>query len=125
MLYKPDNLISIGIIVLCSATRYTTPMSPKTDKPSDVGVFIRQRIIPQGMSVKEAAKRLGVGRPALSNLLNGKASLSPEMATRLEKAFGADRQELLNRQAQSSQGTPAPKGKTAAVRSYVPDFLTI
>ena len=41
------------------------------------------------MSVKKAAELLGVGRPALSNLLNGHASLSAEMALRLEKAFGA------------------------------------
>lgn len=51
------------------------------------------------MSVKEAASRLGVGRPALSNLLNGNAALSPDMAVRLEKSFGADRQKLLDMQA--------------------------
>jgi len=45
------------------------------------------------MSVKDAAKRLGIGRPALSNFLNGKSALSPEMAVRLEKAFGADRKQ--------------------------------
>ena len=52
------------------------------------------------MSVTDAAKRLGVGRPALSNLLNGNSSLSPDMAVRLEKAFGADRTQLLDRQAE-------------------------
>ena len=45
-------------------------------------------------------KRLGVGRPALSNLLNGNSSLSPNMAVRLEKSFGTDRQELLDIQAE-------------------------
>jgi addiction module HigA family antidote len=100
-------------------------MSSETKKPNDLGVFIREEVIPEGMSVKEAAERLRVGRPALSNLLNGKASLSPEMLTRLEKAFGADRQKLLDIQAQSAQSSPAQKAKTAAVRSYVPDFLTI
>lgn len=42
---------------------------------------------------------LGVGRPALSNLLNEKASLSPEMALRVEKAFGVKMETLLRMQA--------------------------
>ena len=44
---------------------------------------------PLGLSVTEAAKRLGVGRQALSNLVNEKASVSIEMAYRLSKAFGS------------------------------------
>jgi len=75
--------------------------------------------------VTEAAKRLGVGRPGLSNLLNGKASLSPEMAIRLEKAFGANPWKLLDLQAQCNHDTAAQGGKNALVRSYVPSFLTI
>ena len=74
-------------------------MSEKLEKPVHPGTFIREHIIPAGMSVKEAAERLGVGRPALSNLLNGKSSLSPNMAVRLEKSFGIDRQKLLDIQA--------------------------
>lgn len=38
------------------------------------GSYIREKVIPEGMSVTNAAKLLGVGRPALSNLLNGNAS---------------------------------------------------
>jgi len=45
--------------------------------------------------VKKAAEFIGVGRPALSNLLNGNAALTPEMAMRIEKTFGANAQELL------------------------------
>lgn len=41
---------------------------------------------------------LGVTRPTLSNLLNENASLSPEMAIRLEKAFGASMEELVQMQ---------------------------
>ena len=59
------------------------------------GPFIRREILPKGMSVTKAAERLGVGRPALSNVLNGNASLSLEMALRLERAFGAKKDELL------------------------------
>ncbi|MDJ0957012.1 MAG: HigA family addiction module antitoxin [Arenicellales bacterium] len=42
-----------------------------------------------GLSVTEAARRLGVGRQTLSNLVNEKAGISVEMAYRLSKAFGS------------------------------------
>ncbi len=88
-----------------------------------VGVFIRQHVIPQGMSVTDAAKRLGVGRPALSNLLNGKSSLSPTMALRLEKVFGADRQELQDLQAQAGRDRRREEDRAVAVQGNVPPFL--
>src|SRR5437899_1582137 len=87
----------------------------------EIGAFIREKVIPAGMSVKDAAKRLGVGRPALSNLLNGNAGLSPEMAFKLETAFGADRQKLLDLQARARGADE----KVAAANVYVPNFLTI
>ena len=77
------------------------------------------------MSVKEAASRLGVGRPALSNLLNGNAALSPDMAVRLEKSFGADRQKLLDMQAAADRAKQREAEKAVAVRRYVPNFLSI
>jgi addiction module HigA family antidote len=43
---------------------------------------------PLGLSVTDGAKALGVTRQALNNLVNGKSGISPEMAIRLEKAFG-------------------------------------
>ncbi|MCY3784330.1 MAG: HigA family addiction module antitoxin [Chloroflexi bacterium] len=91
----------------------------------DVGEFIRQRVLPQGVTVTDAARQLGVGRPALSNLLNGRAALSPDMALRLEKAFGADRQELLDRQEQSKQDLRREADRRLAVQAHVPSFLTI
>ena len=63
------------------------------------GGFIRRSVLPDDLSVTAAAKVLGVGRPALSNLLNEKASLSPEMALRVEKAFGVRMDTLLRMQA--------------------------
>ena len=50
------------------------------------------------MSVTTGAKQLNMGRPALSNLLNAKSSLSADMATRLEKTFGCDQEEFLKLQ---------------------------
>ena len=64
-------------------------------------------------------------RPALSNLLNGNASLSPTMALRLEKSFGFDRQKLLDLQSAFDRHNRLGKEKTVAVRAYVPGFLTI
>ena len=89
------------------------------------GPFVRDNVIPAGMSVTSAAKRLGVGRPALSNFLNSKAALSQEMAVRLEKAFGADRKRLLEMQASYDQQEQSAEEKAVAVRAFVPNFLTI
>lgn len=46
-------------------------------------------LAPLGLTVTAAAKALGIARPTLSNVLNGKSAVSPEMAIRLEKAFGS------------------------------------
>lgn len=100
-------------------------MAKDPDSAGTVGEYIRQHVIPAGMSVKEAAERLGVGRPALSNLLNGNASLSQSMAVRLEKAFGVDRQKLLDVQASADRKKLLEAEKTIAVRAYVPNFLSI
>lgn len=100
-------------------TNKTTPV------PAHVGSYIRHNVLPAGMSVTEAANRLGVSRPALSNLLNGKASLSQEMAGRLEKAFGADRSQLLDMQASFEQEHRDKQQRAIPVRAYVPSFLTI
>jgi len=89
------------------------------------GEFIRQNVLPAGLSVKAASDRLGVGRPALSNLLNGKASLSPEMALRLEKTFGANQSDLLNLQAAYDRAKVRGTQSNITVRPYVPPFLKI
>ena len=56
-------------------------------KPTHPGEILREDIIrPLGLTVTEAAKRLGVTRKTLSALVNCKASMSPEMAVRVAKA---------------------------------------
>lgn len=100
-------------------------MAISAKNASHPGSYVRENIIPDGMSVKEAAKRLGVGRQALSNFLNGKSALSSAMAVRLEKAFGADRKRLLDMQAAYDQGEWHSGEKGLAVRAFVPNFLTI
>ncbi len=93
--------------------------------PIHPGTYIKNEVIPPKVAVKEAAKLLGVGRPALSNLLNGNAALSPEMAARLEKAFGANAQELLKRQAEFDQFQQRAMAPKLAIGAYVPPFLKI
>lgn len=66
--------------------------------PIHPGAHVRQHVIPKEMTVTKAAQLLGIGRPALSNFLNGKAGLSPEMAERLARVFGASREFLLDMQ---------------------------
>lgn len=58
--------------------------------PPHPGLSVRLNCLePFGLSVTEAAKVLGVSRTTLSRLINGQAGISPEMAIRLAKAFGA------------------------------------
>ena len=68
--------------------------------PPHPGAFIRDEILDElGLSVSDAAKVLDVRRATLSDLVNGNASLSAEMALRIEKAFGVKMETLLNIQA--------------------------
>lgn len=85
------------------------------------GGFIRRSVLPGGLSVTDAAKVLGVGRPALSNLLNEKASLSPEMALRVEKAFGPKMDMLLRMQARYDAFQMRQRETEIAVTKYVAD----
>src|SRR5450755_717423 len=89
------------------------------------GFYIRENVIPKGMSVTDAAKLLGVGRPALSNLLNGKASLSPDMAARIEKTFGVSAHELMDMQAAYDTAVVMESGAAESNQPYVPVFLQL
>jgi addiction module HigA family antidote len=58
--------------------------------PAHPGRIARNACLePLGLSVTEGARVLGVTRQALSNVINGKSGISPEMAIRLSKAFGS------------------------------------
>ena len=89
------------------------------------GTYIRQQVLPAGLTVTAAAKQLGVGRPALSNLLNGKAALSAQMVFRLQKTFGCDSEELLRRQAAYDRAQAQTREPEIAVRAYAPSVLSI
>jgi antitoxin HigA-1 len=67
--------------------------------PPHVGDVVQYEILePLNLTITAAARVLGVSRPALSKLLNGRASLSPEMAVRIEKAFGPRMEHLMRMQ---------------------------
>jgi antitoxin HigA-1 len=68
-------------------------------KPPHPGLFISEEILaPLDLSIAKAAEVLGVRRATLSDLINGKSSVSPEMAMRIEKAFGVNMEMLLKMQ---------------------------
>jgi antitoxin HigA-1 len=70
-------------------------MGPMKDPPHP-GEIIREEVVkPLGLSVTDAARALGVTRQALSLLLNGRTDLSPEMALRIEAAFGPKAEVLI------------------------------
>lgn len=67
--------------------------------PAHPGGFVKTEIIePLGLSVTDAAQVLGITRAALSAFLNERASLSPDMAIRVQKAFGVSMDTLMRMQ---------------------------
>ena len=70
-------------------------------EPLHPGFIVKDALIDGAhLSVTEASEKLGVTRTTLSRLLNGHASLSPEMALRLSKLFNTSIEMWVNLQAQ-------------------------
>ncbi len=89
--------------------------------PPHPGEFIRDEIIePLNLSIAKAAKILQVRRPTLSDLVNGKSSLSPEMALRIEKAFDVSMDMLLKMQAWYDASQMRSRADEIPVQRYVP-----
>lgn len=89
--------------------------------PPHPGELIRTEVIePLGLSVTRAAAILKVRRATLSDLLHGKAALSPEMALRIEKAFGPDMNHLLQMQLAYDVATMRRKADAITVTRYEP-----
>lgn len=88
-------------------------------RPAHPGQFIKMELIePLGLSVTTAAKVLGVTRQALSSLLNGNASLSPDMALRVEKALGPKMDTLLRMQTSYDIAQARERAGDIKVRRY-------
>ena len=89
--------------------------------PSHPGDFIRTEVMEDlGLTVTRAADILGVRRATLSDLLNGNASLSPEMALRVEKAFGVSMDLLLRMQAWHDASRMRARESEIPVQPYQP-----
>ena len=90
-------------------------------KPSSPGEFIREEILNElGLSVARAADILGVRRATLSDLVNGNAALSPEMALRIEKAFGVSMDTLLRMQAWYNAHAMRQRAAEIDVKPFTP-----
>lgn len=109
-----------------SKTSKSTTMTIASTTPIHPGQYVRNSALtPKNLSVLAAAKLVGVGRPALSNFLNGRASVTQEMASRIEIAFGIPAQNLLDMQAMYDAANSKSKGALANAKPYVVPFLGI
>jgi addiction module HigA family antidote len=89
--------------------------------PPHPGDLIRTEIVEAlGLNVSQAAGILQVRRATLSDLLHGKAALTPEMALRIEKAFGPDMNHLLRMQLAYDVAKTREREGDIAVMRYVP-----
>jgi antitoxin HigA-1 len=89
--------------------------------PPHPGDLIKTEIIEAlGLNVSRAAEILKVRRATLSDLLHGKAALTPEMALRIEKAFGPDMDHLLRMQLAYDVAVTRQRSRDIAVKRYVP-----
>jgi addiction module HigA family antidote len=88
--------------------------------PPHPGTSVRDDCLkPLGLSVTKGAEVLGVTRQALNNLVNGKAGISPEMAIRLDKAFGGTAEGWLALQTAFELARARKNARAIAVKRYV------
>jgi addiction module HigA family antidote len=88
------------------------------------GDFIRTELLePAGLTVTAVAKVLQVSRPTLSTLLNGKASLSGDMALRVEKVFGVKMDTLMRMQNAYDIAETRKRENLIKVRRYKPSAV--
>ena len=89
--------------------------------PPHVGRIILRAVSlePLGLTIAKAASILGVRRATLSDLVNGKAALTAEMALRIQKAFGPDVDHLLRMQVAYDVAQIRKRTKEIKVKRYV------
>ncbi|MBY0428476.1 MAG: HigA family addiction module antidote protein [Alphaproteobacteria bacterium] len=73
------------------------------------------------LTVTQGAKILGITRPTLSNIINGKAAISPEMAIRLAKVFGSRAEVWLRMQMAHDLAKAEQKSGRLKLRRYHTD----
>lgn len=101
------------------------PQDIRMLNPVHPGPFVREEVMmPLGLTVTKAAEILGVTRAALSAVLNGRANLSPEMALRVEKAFGLSMETLMRMQTSHDIARIRRLSDQIRVVPYSPDPAT-
>ena len=89
--------------------------------PPHPGDLIKTEVIEAlGLNVSKAADNLKVRRATLSDLLRGKSALTPEMALRIEKAFGPDMDHLLRMQLAYDRAKTREHAQDISVERFVP-----
>src|SRR5271165_1884689 len=86
--------------LIIAITTERRPDMPMKNPPHPGGVVLRQCIEPLDLTITQAAAALGVTRKTMSELVNEKCGISPEMAVRLSKVFGGSAETWLVQQAQ-------------------------
>ena len=84
---------------MSTITEGSIPMMTMKRPPHPGLVVLQECIEPLGLTITQAAEALGVTRNTLSELVNGKRGISPEMAVRLAKVFGGTEQGWIVQQA--------------------------
>lgn len=88
--------------------------------PSHPGEIVREFIDDMHLTIAAAARVLRVRRATLSDLVNGKTGLSPEMALRIEKGFGMNMDTMLRMQAGYDAYAMRQRANEIDVQRYVP-----
>ncbi len=89
--------------------------------PPHPGDLIRTEVIePLGLTVSKAAEILQVRRATFSDLLHGNSALTPEMALRIEKAFGPDMDHLLRMQLAYDVAKTRKQAQSISIKRYAP-----
>ena len=93
--------------------------------PAHPGRIVKSACLePLGLSVTDGAKVLDVTRQTLTKIVNGKSGISPEMATRLSKAFGSTPETWLRMQvAYDLAQARRDESKIKVRRQHVPEEL--
>ena len=102
------------------------PYNLKMKQIKHPGSFIREKILkPRNLTISALAQLLEVNRSNLSNLINGKISLSKDMASKLESSFGISAENLLTMQLEFDSEQQCQESVNVKARTYVAPFLEI
>ena len=94
--------------------------------PPHPGESLKYDILPElGLSITRAAKGLGVTRQALSDVVNGKAGISIDMALRLSKAFGSTPDTWLRMQMAHDLWHARDRAETMVVERFWEPSVTV